>query len=255
VDAEDRTMIRRGLIRSEEMAQPVADPLDLFASGDPPAFATDTWHRVTFWNRGAERILGRTAEEVLGKVCFEIVGGRDVYGNRFCYEKCPLFATIRKGEPTSAFDLVVQPSGERRTLSITTLQIKGSRPELFTLVHILRPVDEVRRVARMLADLGAGSVTLGGDGCVHHAPAEGAERGAPPLTAREREILRCVATGLQNKEIAQRLNISLATVRNHIHNILEKLGVHSKLEAVSLAFRSGWVTAGEAEAAERATLQ
>jgi DNA-binding CsgD family transcriptional regulator len=254
VDGEDQPMMRRGLIRSEEMAQPVADPLDLFASGDPPAFATDTWHRVTFWNRGAERLLGRSAEEVLGKVCFEIIGGRDVYGNRFCYEKCPLFATIRKGEPTSAFDLVVQPNGERRTLSITTLQIKGSRPELFTLVHILRPVDDVRRVARMLADLGAGTVTVGGDGCALHG-AEAPSHGAPPLTGREREILRCVATGLQNKEIALRLNISLATVRNHIHNILEKLGVHSKLEAVSLAFRSGWVSPAEAAAAERPTLQ
>jgi Bacterial regulatory proteins, luxR family len=51
-----------------------------------------------------------------------------------------------------------------------------------------------------------------------------------------------VSTGLQNKEVAQKLEISLATARNHVHNILEKLEVHSKLEAVSLAFRRGWVT-------------
>jgi len=63
----------------------------------------------------------------------------------------------------------------------------------------------------------------------------------PPLTAREREILQWVAGGLQNKEVAQKLDLSLATVRNHVHNILEKLSVHSKLEAVSLAFRQGWV--------------
>jgi DNA-binding NarL/FixJ family response regulator len=65
---------------------------------------------------------------------------------------------------------------------------------------------------------------------------------APPLTQREKEILSWVAAGLQNKEIADRLDISLATVRNHIHNILEKLEVHSKLEALSLAFRNGWIT-------------
>ena len=70
---------------------------------------------------------------------------------------------------------------------------------------------------------------------------------APPLTEREKEILRWVAAGLQNKEIAQKLGISLATVRNHIHNILEKLDVHSKLEAVSLAFRQGWVTGPNGE--------
>jgi DNA-binding NarL/FixJ family response regulator len=56
------------------------------------------------------------------------------------------------------------------------------------------------------------------------------------------EVMGLVAAGLQNKEVAQKLGISPATVRNHVHNILEKLEVHSKLEAVSLAFREGWVT-------------
>ena len=75
---------------------------------------------------------------------------------------------------------------------------------------------------------------------------------APPLTEREREILRWLADGLQNKEIAQKLGISLATVRNHIHNMLEKLDVHSKLEAVSLAFRQGWVSTRPGELASEA---
>jgi DNA-binding CsgD family transcriptional regulator len=72
---------------------------------------------------------------------------------------------------------------------------------------------------------------------------ERAEGGPQVLTPREREILAWMASGLQNKEIAQRLGLSLATVRNHIHNTLEKLGLHSKLEAVSLAYRNGWVAA------------
>jgi len=63
-------------------------------------------------------------------------------------------------------------------------------------------------------------------------------------------VLRHVAAGLQNKEVAVQLGISVATTRNHIHNILEKLEVHSKLEAVSLAFREGWVT-GAASAGPR----
>jgi DNA-binding NarL/FixJ family response regulator len=75
--------------------------------------------------------------------------------------------------------------------------------------------------------------------------------GAPEiLTPREREILGWMAAGLQNKEIAQKLDLRLATVRNHIHNTLEKLDVHSKLEAVSLAFRNGWVER-DAAAAKR----
>jgi DNA-binding NarL/FixJ family response regulator len=50
-----------------------------------------------------------------------------------------------------------------------------------------------------------------------------------------------VAAGLQNKEVARNLGLSVATVRNHVHNILVKLAVHSKLEAVSLSFRKGWI--------------
>ena len=55
-----------------------------------------------------------------------------------------------------------------------------------------------------------------------------------------------MAAGLQNKEVARNLGLSLATVRNHVHNILVKLGVHSKLEAVSLYFRNGWIPEAEA---------
>lgn len=69
---------------------------------------------------------------------------------------------------------------------------------------------------------------------------------APPLTPRETEVLFHIAAGLRNKEVAQSLGLSLATVRNHVHNILVKLGVHSKLEAVSLSFRNGWIPSARA---------
>jgi two-component system nitrate/nitrite response regulator NarL len=45
----------------------------------------------------------------------------------------------------------------------------------------------------------------------------------PILTARENDIVRCLGTGLSNKEIARRLNISLATTKSHVHNVLNKL--------------------------------
>lgn len=48
------------------------------------------------------------------------------------------------------------------------------------------------------------------------------------LTQREQEILHLVAANLGNKEIAQRLNLSLSTVKNHVHNILKKLHVHHR---------------------------
>ena len=81
---------------------------------------------------------------------------------------------------------------------------------------------------------------------IRRAPQHGAQPVAPPLTPRETEVLYHVAAGLQNKEVARNLGLSLATVRNHVHNILVKLGVHSKLEAVSLSFRNGWILEAEA---------
>lgn len=59
------------------------------------------------------------------------------------------------------------------------------------------------------------------------------------LTAREHEIAGLIDEGLSNKEIAQRLCIELATVKNHVHNLLEKLGVRRRGEAAA-AWRSDW---------------
>lgn len=61
------------------------------------------------------------------------------------------------------------------------------------------------------------------------------------ITPRELEVLRAMATGLVNKEIAQRLGVRLNTVRNHVQNILYKLEVHSQLEAVATAVREGLI--------------
>ena len=65
------------------------------------------------------------------------------------------------------------------------------------------------------------------------------DRELPPasvrLTAREREIVRLFREDLSNKEIADRLGIEVATVKNHVHNLFEKLNVHRRSEAARLA--------------------
>ena len=59
------------------------------------------------------------------------------------------------------------------------------------------------------------------------------------LTEREREVLQLLAEGLSNAAIAERLFVSVHTVRNHVANLSTKLGAHSKLEALSIAVREG----------------
>jgi DNA-binding NarL/FixJ family response regulator len=61
------------------------------------------------------------------------------------------------------------------------------------------------------------------------------------ITPREREVLQSLAEGLSNKEIAAKLHMSVDTERTHMMNILNKLGVHSRLQALVFATRHGLV--------------
>src|SRR5215213_6145935 len=68
------------------------------------------------------------------------------------------------------------------------------------------------------------------------------------ISEREREILRLVATGATNQQIAHQLNISVNTVKVHLRNIFGKIGVASRTEATVFAVRSGLVQFSEATA-------
>ena len=59
------------------------------------------------------------------------------------------------------------------------------------------------------------------------------------MTKREREVIELIAEGLSNKEIAQRLSIATYTVKSHVHNILDKLALHTRLQVASYAHAQG----------------
>jgi len=63
----------------------------------------------------------------------------------------------------------------------------------------------------------------------------------PELTPRQLEVLRCLAMGLSTDQIAERMGIARDTVRNHVRDLLRRLGVHSRLEAVIAAHERGLV--------------
>jgi DNA-binding NarL/FixJ family response regulator len=67
---------------------------------------------------------------------------------------------------------------------------------------------------------------------------------APRLTDREIQVLRLVARGMNNRDIAKELFISENTVKNHVRNILEKLQIHSRMEAVMVAVREKLIEFG-----------
>jgi two-component system nitrate/nitrite response regulator NarL len=68
-----------------------------------------------------------------------------------------------------------------------------------------------------------------------------AQQAIERLTPREREVLQALAEGLESREIAGKMNITVETERTHMVNILHKLGVHSRLQALVFAARHGLV--------------
>ncbi len=66
-------------------------------------------------------------------------------------------------------------------------------------------------------------------------------RPRPALTPRQQEVLELLARGASTRRIADELGIAEDTARNHIRFLLSELGVHTRLEAVAIAFRNGWL--------------
>lgn len=220
------------------MSSPARVPEDIASvcealAGSPDAvFVTDRRNRIVFWNTSAERILGYTAEEANGAPCSEFLKGNDIFGNRYCSEVCPVTQMAARGETVRHFDLRLKGKGDATvTVDLSILHLVAAPPEHFYLAHVLRSLDRpepVPRPAEREADPPRSML---------EAARDSADARARKLTSREVEVLAMLAAGHMTPEIAARLHISTLTARNHIQNILEKLEVHSKAEAVAFAFQ------------------
>lgn len=93
----------------------------------------------------------------------------------------------------------------------------------------LWPIDLAVELAARIEELSTEPVSEGGETPVS----------AAPLSGREREVLHLMARGLANKEIARELGIRTATVKNHVHSVLTKLGARRRRDAVRVAFQAG----------------
>jgi PAS domain S-box-containing protein len=190
----------------------------LFQETSDGVCAVDPQGRVALWNRAAERIVGFTAPEVLGRLCCHVFVGSDGLGAPLCYNGCHLPSPGDRWASSRRFALTTRAKvGAPVRLVIDAFPVHDARGERSAVVHLFRYLSPPRRPGQVPG--------------VESAEAEAI------LTPRELEVLRLIAGGANTRVIATRLVISPATVRNHVQNLLGKLGVHSRLEAVAHAVR------------------
>ncbi len=197
------------------------------------AFAISPEGELLYWNKAAQQLFGYSAEEVRHKTCFEVLQGTGPLGTKVCHEGCSVMDCAGKQTEVPNFDMSVKTrSGRRLWINMSTLTFDNPRTGRRVLIHLGHDISEQKKTEQLVHKMLELSHQLGELG-------ESATRPAPvsPLSEQEKHILRLFAEGKNSPQIAKALNISLQTLRNHLHHINQKLRTHNRLEAVMNAIQ------------------
>jgi len=199
------------------------------------AFVIDDELRVVYWNKAAENILGFTDDDVTGQYCYQLLQGRDERQQLICREHCQVAKMALHSKPVPNYDVRMRTKdGADRWLNISVFTYKMDDGEnkraIVHLFHDSKTLDE-NYLAHVIEAIRR----------YHENPTKikpVGETNTESLTLREVEILTFLAKGHGTREIAWHFSISPNTVRNHIQNILQKLQVHTRLDAVTHAIKN-----------------
>lgn len=196
-------------------------------------FAVDAAGRITAWNNAAAELFGLSEKEVLTVPCNEVLqcsNDNEVFRS----EQCVITRVAQDNLPITNFDLRLQTKTGKQWCNLSTLIASDPNSGALQTLFIVRPREMRKRLEQALSEFVR---TYGRNGCngnSHVNPAINVR-----LTTREIEVLKSLAKGYSTKKIANQLNISSATVNNHIKHILTKFDVHTRLEAIRHAENVG----------------
>jgi two-component system NarL family response regulator len=146
---------------------------------------------------------------------------------------------IHAVSPNSAIVLLTGSESEEDLVSAIKLGARGYIVKDMPFEHLVMSIDNVAAGGAAISPVMAGKLFDVTRQLVLHQDLVGVRK--PSLTAREIEVLEMVADGKTSREIGDLLFISENTVKNHIRNILDKLGLHSRNEAVLYAVRENLI--------------
>lgn len=213
------------------------------------AMLVDETGRVVFWNKAAQRLLGYRADEVVGRPCHDVLRGETLGGHPLCSPTCGIGRTLACGRAVHNFDMQTRTKAGRPVwLNISSLPVPSRKKGRFLAAHLFRDITKQARIHQLATALHASLCEQEGEPApaIPSVPSSASRPAvkddrvsALPLSEREREVLRLMASGQDTRGIADALCVSPATVRNHIQHILEKLGAHTRLQALAIAYRPG----------------
>jgi PAS domain S-box-containing protein len=211
VQQRERDVRTRGV---NTLGQVLGDVLvEALRNSPDGAFVTDAAGRIVLWNVAAESILGYSEDETLGRPLAAVLHADASNGHA---SASPPAAGAKA---TPGFDMFARAkAGVGVWISVSVLALLDRRTGASVVVHLFRDVTSHREHLTVATN---GTETAG----------------TAPLTRRECEVLHLMGDGLNTAAMARRLHLSRATIRNHVQNILLKLDVHSRLEAVALGRR------------------
>jgi PAS domain S-box-containing protein len=214
------------------------------------AFIINEQRRIIFWNQAAQTILGFTADEVINQPCYKVLGGRDGEGRMLCQHYCQVTINTVKGNTLPNMDMYAHTKdGEGQWINVTTFALPTGNGSLgYMTVHLFRDATQKKINERFVEEIMTATKELrneAGPSGLTRAVEFSTDPDPDVLTPRERQVLLLLAQGLNTDEMAHVLHISSATIRNHVQNILSKLRVHSRLEAVAYAYQQGLIDVSE----------
>ncbi len=203
-----------------------------------PMFAVGPGLEIVRWNEAAEALTGFAEADALGRRCWELVRCPEPVRRLHCAD-CPRPERAAVAAVPAFENEIVTRAGERIWVSVTTV-LAGGGCDAPLRVHLLRELKRERQLEELLRQV-VTTALRGTPGAPAVAAGEPRGAGTRGVTAREREVVRLLAQGSSTADIAARLGITPRTARNHVQNILCKLRVHSRLEAVAYASARGIV--------------
>ena len=154
---------------------------------------------------------------------------------------------VRKYHPTCKLLLLIAEPAMNRMIELARLGSQGCLCENVSLADVRAAIQAVLS-GRSFGSPQLANALMAQIGRVDHTHDWARHLDDVQLTCREREVLELIAwEHLGNKQIARRLDVSLYTVKNHVHNIIEKLGVQDRHEAVQFAKRRRMLVGERAE--------